>query len=207
MCHNDHCHRNHYRHDHTPPRIPPRPSPPKTIHHSYYHQYCNNKEHCNLEDYQQYDHYTVITTASTTIITTTTSIVNMTFMTMMYQSLLKNSQVYIDANMLLYGPELWCDIPITVKNSQVYIDANMLLYGPELWWLTVCGGSVVEHQAANPVVPGSNPRQSRQYQKNSWVLLSGRLKLSSGNICPEQICTSDRVSCGDKCMEVTSTEN
>ena len=107
MCHNDHCHRNHYRHDHTPPRIPPRPSPPKTIHHSYYHQDCNNKEHCNLEDYQPYDHYTVITTASTTIITTTTSIVNMTFMTMMYQSLLKNSQVYIDANMLLYRPELW----------------------------------------------------------------------------------------------------
>ena len=33
-----------------------------------------------------------------------------------------------------------------------------------------CGGSVVERQATNPVVPGSNPGQSLQYQKISWVL-------------------------------------
>ena len=33
-----------------------------------------------------------------------------------------------------------------------------------------CGGSVVERQATNPVVPSSNPGQSLQYQKISWVL-------------------------------------
>ena len=33
-----------------------------------------------------------------------------------------------------------------------------------------CGGSVVERQATYPVVPGSNPGQSLQYQKISWVL-------------------------------------
>ena len=33
-----------------------------------------------------------------------------------------------------------------------------------------CGGSVVERQATNPVVPSSNPGQSLQYHKISWVL-------------------------------------
>ena len=46
-----------------------------------------------------------------------------------------------------------------VANSRVI---NLVYWG--------CGGSVVERQAANPVVPGSNPGQSLQYQKISWVL-------------------------------------
>ena len=37
-----------------------------------------------------------------------------------------------------------------------------MLYGAKLWG---CGGSMVERQAKNPVVPGSNPGQSLQYQK------------------------------------------
>ena len=36
-----------------------------------------------------------------------------------------------------------------------------------LWWLSLggCGGSVKKRQATNPVVLGSNPGQSLQYQK------------------------------------------
>ena len=33
-----------------------------------------------------------------------------------------------------------------------------------------CSGSVVERQVTNPVVPGSIPGLSLQYQKISWVL-------------------------------------
>ena len=40
-----------------------------------------------------------------------------------------------------------------------------------------CGGSVVERQAANPLVPGSNPRQSLQYQKNFLGTVKWQVKI------------------------------
>ena len=47
---------------------------------------------------------------------------------------------------------------------------SLLLYKKKFLRTYDCGGSVVERQATNPVVPSSNPGQSLQYQKISWVL-------------------------------------
>ena len=52
----------------------------------------------------------------------------------------------------------------------------------------------------NPYLIPGNPYSTKKFP--GYCKVKWQVKIVRGNICPEQIWTSDRVSCGDKCVEV-----